>query len=71
MSKSRWKNLKPRRRPPLLNQKPQASDAIVASSNPNQLVPSGIELTPISPQIIQSVKDLLAARGVDVEVILD
>ena len=62
-----WKNRKLQRRPPLQNQKPEANVGVVASSHPDLLVPSGIELTPIPPHIIQSVKDLLAARGVDVE----
>lgn len=62
-----WKNRKLQRRPPLQNQKPEVNMGVVASDSASLLVPSGIELTPIPPHIIQSVRDLLAARGVDVE----
>ncbi len=66
MAKS-WKKRRPQRRPPLQNHNPEGNAGAVASGNPSLLVPSGIELTPIPPHIIQSVRDLLAARGVDVE----
>ena len=65
-----WKNRKLQRRPPLQNQKPEVNVGSIVLGNPNLLVPSGIELTPIPPHIIQSVKDLLAARGVDVETMI-
>jgi len=55
------------RRPPLQNTKPAASGVSMSLAMPDNRVPDGIELTPISAVIIQQVKDLLATRRVDVE----
>jgi hypothetical protein len=61
MGKS-WNNRRPQRRPPLPVKKPERQQEMSVPQ-----VPAGIELNPIAPEIIQSVKDLLATRGVDVE----
>lgn len=64
MGKS-WNNRRPQRRPPLPIQKPERQQEKCAPQ-----VPSGIELTPIAPEIIQSVRDLLASRGVDFDALV-
>ncbi len=65
------KNKRKQRRPQL--QATKSGPTVEAGVPVNQplardsRVPSGIELTPIPPHIVQSVMELLAARRVDVE----